>query len=247
MIKKQHILVTGAHRSGTTWVGQTIAQYPSIHYLQEPFNVDLPHPVMNLKLNTWFTDWDSSDQQQEIKAAFDQVLNMTHQQVLMQSLKASAWDVNLMARQVAKYLLRKSTRERQCLIKDPIALLSADWLYEQYDLKVICMIRNPFAFVGSLKKANWNFDFRQLNKQGQLMQGLFSPFAEEVAIHCQPSAFIDRACLLWNMLHYAIVDYQKRYPNWLFLPYEEIAADPLNNFQSVFDYLELEMSPSIVQ
>ena len=32
------ILVTGAHRSGTTWVGKMLALAPGVAYLHEPFN-----------------------------------------------------------------------------------------------------------------------------------------------------------------------------------------------------------------
>src|SRR5262245_18455084 len=32
------ILVTGSHRSGTTWVGQMIADHPRVPYFSEPFN-----------------------------------------------------------------------------------------------------------------------------------------------------------------------------------------------------------------
>src|SRR5947209_5491376 len=32
------ILVTGSHRSGTTWVGRMIASHPGVHYVKEPFN-----------------------------------------------------------------------------------------------------------------------------------------------------------------------------------------------------------------
>ncbi|MCF8233846.1 MAG: hypothetical protein K9G67_15655 [Bacteroidales bacterium] len=38
---KKEILVTGAHRSGTTWVGHVMREAPEVHYIHEPFNVGL--------------------------------------------------------------------------------------------------------------------------------------------------------------------------------------------------------------
>ena len=35
------ILVTGSHRSGTTWAGQMLATAPGIGYIHEPFNCDI--------------------------------------------------------------------------------------------------------------------------------------------------------------------------------------------------------------
>ena len=36
------ILVTGAHRSGTTWVGKMLALAPGIGYVHEPFSPRTP-------------------------------------------------------------------------------------------------------------------------------------------------------------------------------------------------------------
>jgi hypothetical protein len=33
------ILVTGAHRTGTTWVGKMLAASPQVAYISEPLNV----------------------------------------------------------------------------------------------------------------------------------------------------------------------------------------------------------------
>jgi len=51
------ILVTGSHRSGTSWVGQTLAQAPGVFYVHEPFNLDRPpsRGICNIKPEHWFT------------------------------------------------------------------------------------------------------------------------------------------------------------------------------------------------
>jgi hypothetical protein len=151
----KHILVTGSHRSGTTWIGRTVSQHSAINYIQEPFNVDYPNQDVGLKLNTWFTDYQSSCQKNEIKRKFDSLLRANP---LLRSLCINR---NLGLHPSAPYryfrLLYHNMIKRQFLLKDPIALMSAGWLYERYDLYVICMIRNPFGFVGSLKKAGWDF------------------------------------------------------------------------------------------
>jgi len=42
---KNPILVTGSHRSGTTWVGKILALSPEVGYIQEPF-----HPRHNMAI-----------------------------------------------------------------------------------------------------------------------------------------------------------------------------------------------------
>ena len=34
------ILVTGSHRSGSTWLGQMIGASDAVGYIHEPFNID---------------------------------------------------------------------------------------------------------------------------------------------------------------------------------------------------------------
>lgn len=239
-----HILVTGAHRSGTTWVGRTISQHPGIKYIHEPFNVRHPNREMDLKLNTWFTYAPKSNQKKDIKASFDRLLNSKPLHRAIWACKREGLDIKTPLRFFKHFLL--GFHYRKFLIKDPLALLSAGWLHEMYDFKVICMIRNPVAFVGSLKKAVWDFNFENLKVQEDLMQECLSPFFDEVDKFCgQSGDFIDRACLLWNVLHFVILEYEKRYPSWLFVKHEDIAMSPISEFQKIFDYLELRMDSAI--
>ena len=54
---KRPVLVTGSHRSGSTWVGRMIAEAPGMLYLHEPFNIsDPPGPgLCNVGFKYWFT------------------------------------------------------------------------------------------------------------------------------------------------------------------------------------------------
>lgn len=113
------------------------------------------------------------------------------------------------------------------LLKDPLALLSAGWLHERYGMRVVCMIRNPLAFVGSLKKAGWTFDFHNLSRQEELMRDVLYPFGEEIRRACEePGDLVEGGALTWNVLHHVILAYQERYPSWAFVRYEDLAADP---------------------
>lgn len=43
------ILVTGSHRSGSTWVGNIMATSPSVNYIHEPFNGICRPGICNIK------------------------------------------------------------------------------------------------------------------------------------------------------------------------------------------------------
>ena len=222
-----------------------MSRHPKIEYLHEPFNVDHPNPRVGLKLNTWFAHYKSSDQKDEIRAAFDRLLKTDSLSYLLNLYRPLEWKIESIL-VFLKNMSLKTFLQPRILIKDPIALISAGWPHEKYDLTVICMVRSPFAFVGSLKKAGWDFDFSEIRKQKKLIQGSFSPFAEEIdRLSRNKGDFIDRACLLWNLMHFRIAEYKGKYPAWLFVKYEDIAMNPVQEFENIFQYLELEMNKDI--
>ena len=58
MISRKPMLITGSHRSGSTWVGRMLSASPSVGYIHEPFNLDWQrkHPgICNANFQHWFT------------------------------------------------------------------------------------------------------------------------------------------------------------------------------------------------
>ena len=49
------ILVTGAHRSGTTWVGKMLALAPGVAYIHEPFSPKAPKGLSPAGFERYFT------------------------------------------------------------------------------------------------------------------------------------------------------------------------------------------------
>lgn len=237
----RHILVTGAHRSGTTWVGHTIALSRNVRYVSEPFNVAYPNNEVDFKLERSFTYAPASRQLKEIQISFERLLNNNPFHRAWNICKIRGLDAKTPLR-LCKHLILQS-RPTRSLIKDPIALLSADWLHQMFGFSVVCMIRNPLGFVGSLKKAGWEFNFRDLVVQQELLKTRLSQFETEITEFCNnPGDIVDQACLLWNILHSVILDYQKEYPSWLFVKYEDLASNPIEGFQEIFRYLDLRLS-----
>ena len=241
----KNILVTGSHRSGTTWVGKTIAQHSNVQYIQEPFNVNHPNAGFKFKSEVWFEHYFSSERKDEIKFAFDSMFgagSLGKAQLRISDVKSAPKSLFLF---LAHYI-NCLTHPMRLLVKDPLALFSAGWLYEEYDLDVICMIRSPVAFVGSLKKAGWDFDFDNLLKQELLMKNLLTPFSDDIRKQKEGHGdIVDRASLLWNILHYAILEYKQQYPSWLFVKYEDIAGNPVKGFDEIFDHLGLDVDRNI--
>ena len=242
---RKHILVTGTHRSGTTWVGRTVSQSPNVELVYEPFNLETTRYNFDYKFDHWFEHVPTSKNYKVIENEFDRYIPNNFIQYPVKICRESgfSWKTPLI---FAKYLALSANRPRY-LLKDPIALLSAGWLYERYNLKVVCMIRNPLAFAGSLKKQGWDFDFNNFLQQEELMKSWLSGFKDEIEKVHADGDFIDRISLLWNILNYVILDYQEKYQEWFFIKHETLAREPIKNFKKMFDYLCLPFDDEIEQ
>lgn len=240
---RKHILVTGTHRSGTTWAGRTLSRPPNVELVYEPFNLETTRYNFEYKFDHWFEHVPTSKKYKEIEKVFDRYIPNNFLQYPAKICRESGYSLKTPLI-FAKYLILSSNRPR-FLLKDPIALLSAGWLYERYDLKVICMIRNPLAFAGSLKKQGWDFDFKNFIEQEELLNSLLFPYKEEIKkVHAE-SDFIDRVSLLWNVLNFVILDYRKRYPEWFFVKNGKLARKPVKNFRRMFKYLDMEFTEEV--
>lgn len=240
---RKHILVTGTHRSGTTWVGRTLSRPHNVELVYEPFNLETTRYNFEYKFDHWFEHVPTSKKYKEIEKVFDQYIPNNFLQYPAKICRETGYSLKTPLI-FAKYLILSSNRPR-FLLKDPIALLSAGWLYERYDLKVICMIRNPLAFAGSLKKQGWDFDFKNFLEQEEILNSLLLPYKEEIKKVHEESDFIDRVSLLWNVLNFVILDYQKRYPEWFFVKHGKLARKPVKNFRRMYKYVDMEFTEEV--
>jgi hypothetical protein len=238
------VLVTGSHRSGTTWVGQTLALHPRVGYVHEPFHAGNPNPLVGLRPENWFEYVPGSPRKEDFRRKLDWLLGATPLQLAVRRTRAAGLDARTPLR-FLKHLALETLGSRP-LFKDPLALLSAGWLHERYDFEVVCMIRDPLAFVGSLKKAGWSFDFHDLARQEELMRDVLFPFRQEILRACdEPGDVVDEGVLLWNVLHFVILGYRERYPSWTFVKYEDLAVDPVSGFRYLYKRLGLQITPEI--
>lgn len=243
------ILVTGSHRSGTTWVGRMLAAAPSVIYIHELFNPTLARKnkgICRARFDHWFTHISAANEKNyylEIKQALSLHYSLPAKLQTVRSRGAlkRAWQ---------EWRLFSEGRRRQArpLLKDPIAVFSSEWLAERFAMAVVVMIRHPAAFAGSLKEKNWRFPFSDLLEQPCLMEAFLHPFASEIAYFAQEEQdIVDQAALLWKLIHHVIWRYQQKFPDWVFVRHEELSADPINGFQELFEQLEMDFTETAVQ
>ena len=236
------ILVTGSHRSGTTWVGKMLANAPRTCYLHEPFKPNWNPPYVWTQFEPYFfyiSDHNAHLHERDVRRTL-------HFTCSWRRYFKDAPGFGQAVRATTQWLRWRSRRLRgyRPIMKDPIALFSAMWLSERFGMDVVVMIRHPAAFVSSIKLRKWHFDFNDLLCQKELVRDLLAPFEGEIrALAAKNDDLVEQAILQWRLFHHAIKGYQARRPDWQFVRHEDLSRDPLNGFRSMFQKLGLEFTP----
>lgn len=222
--KSKPILLTGAHRSGTTWLANMLTLSGEMQIASEPFNLDAWAYKLNGLAKYWFTYAPSLDQEEAI-AAFQKVINCKTGKVYGR-------------RTIQRYL--PFVRKGRVLIKDPIASLSSEWLANNFTLDVIVLVRHPAAFAASLKRMQWYFPFDHLLQQEQLMDDLLYPFRRE--IEAGYTDIIKQAALIWNIIYHVLSIYVERNPDWIVVKHEVLSLKPVDELHVLYEELGLTWS-----
>jgi LPS sulfotransferase NodH len=241
------ILVTGSHRSGSTWIGATLALAPDAGYIPEPFNRMCRPGVCRAGFRHTFTRL-TAENAASYGTALADTLAWRYSLRAELGRLASAHDLGRMLRDAAYFQAMRLRRARP-VMKDPIALFSAEWLAATFGMHVVVVIRHPAAFAASLRSAGWvRFPFANLRDQPGLMQDRLAPFAAAVeAAAVSPPDEIDSAILLWNIFHHEIARYRADHPDWIFLRHEDLSADPAAGFRALFAALGLAFTPAVAR
>lgn len=243
-VPKNPILVTGSHRSGSTWVGRMLALDPSVGFIMEPFNLNHRPGICRARFDYWFQHLSATDGERYARD-IEHCLNFGYS--LAAELKSIRMpkDLGRMARDCWNFTNHR-LRSRRALMKDPIAMFSAGWLAERFNMDVVILTRHPAAFAGSLKAANWPHPFRHFLEQERLLERYLSGFRDEIEqqVHA-PGDIIDQAILLWNLIHHTIREYESDHTNWHFVRHEDLSRDPVAGYRDLYRQLQLEFSTAI--
>jgi len=222
-------------------MGKMLSIPKKVRYIHEPFNVEYCSAALHLPLKYWYSYLPDLEEKERFDRAYHDILTFRSYPDYPDS---DGWPKRL--RGQVKDRLR-GVKNRSCgkipLVKDPLALLSAEHLAEKFDLEVVCMIRHPLAFCSSIKKWNWEFSFGDFIQQPKLMESVFPDYQSSIQQFAdEKRGIVEQAALLWNVFHHAIKCYQERNPEWVFLRHEDVVENPLATFEQLYQKLNLEFS-----
>lgn len=248
MIRKRHILVTGSNRSGTTWVGTMLSLAPKIGLVYEPFSYQLKDAKLS-KHDCPFVHYLHYVTPSENEIAKKYInCRLSKRPISWKKEFNESKTARRFLGATCRYLhawINSFQRIERFVIKDPIALMSAEWMAKEFQCHVLVMIRHPAAYVSSIKRLGWRTNPKKLLEQKELVEAYLSPLKEEIKTFSSEN-IVEEACLCWKIYHFVISIYQKKNLGWLFVRHEDISRDPINKFKYLYDQFSLPFSEDVV-
>jgi Sulfotransferase family len=235
-------LVTGAHRTGTTWVGRMLAAAPRLAYISEPLNV-FHHPgILGAPVPYWYT-YICNENESEYLPPFQQLLNFRYHFFSAAMSLRSGRDFLRIGRDLGIFWQARLLH-RLPLLKDPFAVFSIPWFVQRLNSRVVVTVRHPAAFASSLKRMNWSFDFNDLLNQPLLMHDHLEPYRKEMRSVAADDV-IGQASLLWTMVYRIVHANCKQNPSIRVVRHEDLSLDPVASYQQLYGELGLDFTPRV--
>lgn len=244
------ILVTGSHRSGTTWVGKMLAADADTAYVSEPLNVLHRPGIYRAPVRHWYT-YITEENEADYLPAFHELLNFQYHTWLEIKSLRSLKDFLRMGRDF-RIFFNGSMHGQRVLIKDPFAVFSTPWFAKRLNCKIVITVRHPAGFASSLKRLGWNYDFSNLLNQPLFMRDHLE--ADRAAMEAiDKNDIVSQAALLWKFIYrfvhgalrQAPNDTRSPLPEFNIVRHEDLSRDPMAGFQALYQALGLDFTEQV--
>jgi len=230
------ILVTGLGRSGTTWAGKMISSSGFVNYVGEVFNTKATIRGYDAPLFTQPLAYYTTQSSNPPVAIIQEILSNNGELNIRNHPRRTRF--LKMVHQVT------GAFPARVMLKDPSAVLSAEWMAQHFNMDVVALVRHPAGVASSFAKLGWPVYFDQFFlDQPALIADWLHPF--EAQLRNPPEDYIDQVALLWACVNHVLLGYADRNPGWQLWRHEDLAADPLNGFTQIFAALDVPFTDQI--
>ena len=223
-----------------------LALAPGVEYIHEPFNPLAPAGVCSADFDHYFAYVTRRNE-------LAYLAPLTRTLAFRYAWLASARETNTLrgVRRATREGLRfewARMRRARPLVKDPLALLSSEWLAERFGMDVLVMIRHPAAFVSSVKKLDWQYSFAELLADEQLMNDHLSRFERDLHDYVRrPRDVVSQAALTWRVLYSVVATFRRHHPEWLFVRHEDVSLAPEQFFADIYRTFALDFNERVTR
>jgi hypothetical protein len=239
---RRPILVTGMHRSGTTWLGRMLCAGREMIEVREPLNVDSRQTILRAEVDHWYMHVNHENEDLYLRDYRDAIAFRVHPiHDIRRAQLGSPKDPLRILKRWSRFLVGRIGR-RGLLIKDPFAVFSLDWFARRLGCHIVVIVRHPLAVVSSLKRLDFAFDFRNLLEQPSLMSNRLERFRPEMESAIASSDIVEQGSLLWRIVYDSVAMDQARDPWICVVRHEDLSLRPMQEYARLYEQLGLTFS-----
>jgi hypothetical protein len=243
-----NILVTGAPRSGTTFLGEMLNLSGQVLYVWEPFNSNFRKGV-----KYYYPYWGKSTNLSKTNYLTKLINDTLVFKNLEGAVKISKNDdlIRYLFKSVGinrtklKYFVTKLKYNfinyDNLLIKDPIAIFLSELLITKFDFRVVVCVRSPGPIIKSRINLGWDFDFSWWLNQNDFFIDHIKGYIHENRLNSDDTIF--KSCMHWNLIYEYINKLKNKYPEKLIvIKQEELIVNPVNHVRDLYNELNINYS-----
>lgn len=232
-------MVTGAPRSGTTFVGKMLALPLHVAYVNEPFNtqtgmkgVERPFPYMKHS--------DDDPHEDLVKAVIEGKTSFRASSLRQETanpIRKLAREIFISRENLGHHINSYNPLKQRYLIKDPMACFSTEYLHQKFDFNTLIVMRHPASMVASYKRLGWRFNLNDLKGQPDLMDDHLKEILKDV--NPDKVSQIEEGAYLWLAINSVLEKYASRNKNMIMVRHEDLSKEPLTEFLKIYDKFNL--------
>jgi hypothetical protein len=235
------ILVTGMHRSGTTWLGHMLCAGGSMIHVGEPLNILNRQTILRSKVDRWYTYISEDNEDLYLRNYQDAVAFRSHPiQDIRRARLGSPRDPIRIPKRWASFVLGR-VQGRSLLVRDPFSVFSIAWFAHRLRFQIVVVVRHPLAVVASLKRLGYTFDFKNLLEQSSLMNERLERFRPDMEKATASTDVVEQGSLLWRIIYECVVEDLVELPA-CFVRHEDLSRHPIQEYAQLYERLDLPFS-----
>ena len=236
------IFVTGAPRSGTSFVGRILSLPLNVDLIFEPTDPLVGMPGIDRRYVYLRPGETHGEYARLLARIFTYDIRYRSPSVAPGDSWMTSRRKRIIGPRGAVHLwLAKLNPFHDCaVIKDPDGCLLTEYLHARYRVRPVICVRHPTAFVASYLHHRFAWDLPELAGQPALLEDYFN--GEASIFDVDPRDRVAGAAVLWLALNRVLLEQSSRHPDWIVVVHEELCAEPVATFRRLFDQLGLPWS-----
>ena len=241
------VFVTGAPRSGTSFVGRILSWPLEVDLIFEPTDPLVGMPGIDRR----YLYLRRGAEQSEYAKLLDRMFTYDIAYRSPPAKPEDSWVTRYRKRFIGPrgafhlWLAKLNPFHSCAVIKDPDGCLLTEYLYDRHRVKPVICVRHPTAFVASYLHHGFPWDLPELAGQPALIDDYFG--GDGSLFEVDPEDRVAGAAVLWLALNRVLLEQCSRHPDWIVVVHEELCKAPVPTFRRLFDQLGLPWSSRVAR